>query len=93
MCRINAQMSTVSPTMKREALSRLTLADLQSREPEYERIPAICRRFSVSRPFVFESFHKGVKSIHVRKAGCEKGIRLVSVASMRAYLESFGEGV
>jgi hypothetical protein len=86
-------MSTVSLRSKREALSRLTLADLQSTEPEFERIPAICRRFGVSRPFVFESFHQGVESIHIKKPGRKKGIRIVKVASMRKFLESFGDAV
>ena len=80
---------TVSCGTKREALSRLTLADLQSTEPEYERIPAISRRFGVSRPFIFEAFHNGVESLHIKRPGSSKGIRLVKVASMRAYLESF----
>jgi hypothetical protein len=80
----------VSCGTKREALSRLTLADLQSTEPEYERVPAISRRFGVSRPFIFESFRNGVRSLHVKKPGATKGIRLVHVASMRQYLESFG---
>jgi hypothetical protein len=85
------EMSTVSSRSKRESLSRLTLAEIQSTEPEYERVPGIQRRFSVSRPFVFDSFHKGVKSIHVIRPGAKKGIRLVHVQSMRQYLESFGE--
>jgi len=68
----------------------MTLAELQATEPEYERIPAICRRFGISRPFVFEAFHNGVKSIHLKRPGCVKGVRLVSVASMRKYVESFG---
>ena len=69
----------------------LTLAELQSTEPEYERIPAICRRFGVSRPFVFNSFHQGVKSIHLKRPGAVKGIRLVNVKSMREFLLSFVE--
>jgi hypothetical protein len=87
-------MSTVSSAIKRERLSgSFTLAELQSKEPEYERIPAICRRFSISRPFVFEAFHRGVKSIHIKRPGKVKGIRLVNVASMRDYLLSFEGGV
>jgi hypothetical protein len=69
----------------------LTLTELQSTEPEYERIPTICRRFGVSRPFVFASFHQGVKSIHVKRPGASKGIRLVNVKSMREFLLSFVE--
>jgi hypothetical protein len=71
-------------------LNRLgTVAELQDVEPEYARIPAICRMFGVSRPFIFESFHRGVKSLHIKKPGSSKGIRLVKVASMREYLEGF----
>jgi hypothetical protein len=69
----------------------MTLAELQATEPEYERIPAICRRFGVSRPFVFRAFHLGVKSIHLKRPGATKGVRLVSMQSMRNFLESFIE--
>jgi hypothetical protein len=75
--------------VQRNKFGPLTLAELQSSDPEYERIPAICRRFGVSRPFVFEAFHKGVKSIHLKRPGATKGVRLVNVKSMREFLLSF----
>jgi hypothetical protein len=31
-----------------------------------------------------------LKSLHIKRPGASKGIRLVNVASMREYLESFG---
>jgi hypothetical protein len=65
------------------------LLDYQDSCPEYARIPTICRLFGVSRPFVFESFHKGVKSLHIKRPGAQKGVRLVLVTSFREYLESF----
>src|SRR5258708_6610751 len=67
----------------RQKLGPMTLADLQATEPEYERIPSICRRFGVSRAFVFRAFNLGVKSIHLKRPGASKGVRLVSVSSMR----------
>jgi hypothetical protein len=80
---------SVSSRPKRTNLSNLTVAELQSTEPELERIPQICRRFGVSRPFVFYAFHQGVKSLHIKKPGAKKGIRLVSVSAMRQFLSSF----
>jgi hypothetical protein len=81
----------VRNTKLRQGVTPLTLSDLQAVEPEYMRIPAICRRFGVSRPFVFKAFHPGVKSIHLKSPGASKGVRLVHVASMRDFLESFIE--
>jgi hypothetical protein len=77
--------------LSRQKLGPMTLAELQSTDPEYERIPSICRRFGVSRAFVFRALHLGVKSIHLKRPGATKGIRLVSVSAMRNFLESFIE--
>jgi len=74
----------------RKSLGNLTIAELQETPVEYERVPAICRRFGVTRPFVFYGFQNGVKNIHVKKPGATKGVRLVSVSSMREFIESFG---
>jgi hypothetical protein len=85
----NSWLDMPTVTTNKLRFGAITLQELQAVEPEYERIPAICRRFGVSRPFVFESFHKGVKSLHIKKPGKLKGVRLVSVSSMREFLQSF----
>jgi hypothetical protein len=93
MCWLIVQPMTenmsVSSRPKRTDFSKFTVAELQSTEPEYERIPQTCRRFGVSRPFVFQAFQQGVKSLHIKRPGAKKGIRLVSVSSMREFLEKF----
>jgi|HubBroStandDraft_6_1064221.scaffolds.fasta_scaffold780432_3 hypothetical protein len=83
-------MITVSTRSNRNRFTPITVAEFQDVTPEYARIPAICRMFGVSRPFVFDAFHKGLKSLHIKRPGASKGIRLVNVVSMREYLESFG---
>jgi hypothetical protein len=83
-------MSTVSSTAIR-GLGRLRIADLQDVGVEYARVEAISRMFAVSRPFIFEAINKGVKSLHIKKPGAKKGIRLIHVQSMREFLEGFGE--
>jgi hypothetical protein len=85
-----AKMMQLSSGTNRNRFTPMTVAELQDVTPEYARIPAICRMFGVSRPFVFDGFHKGVKSLHIKKPGASKGIRLVNVVSFREYLESFG---
>jgi hypothetical protein len=75
---------------KRDDFSKLSIADLQSTEPEYERIPQISRRFGVSRTFIFQACQQGVvKNLHIKRPGAKKGILLVSVPSMRKLMESF----
>jgi hypothetical protein len=69
-----------------------TVARAQPLEAEWIRINDVNRLFGLSRPRVFKAIALGqLDSVHLRDTGKQKGIRLVSVASIRAYIESFRE--
>jgi hypothetical protein len=62
-------------------------------EPEFISIRAACRFSSIGRTQIYLLIRHGhLKSISLRKKGAARGRRLVSVASLRAYLNSFAEG-
>ena len=61
--------------------------------PEWLRIPAACRRFSVSRSWLYERLAAGdILSRSIRKRGAIRGIRLVNRDSLAAFIESAGSG-
>jgi hypothetical protein len=61
-------------------------------EPKWLRIPAAALASGLSRTHLFEAIALGkLVSVHVRKPGREKGIRLIKFDSLMAYVESFGE--
>jgi hypothetical protein len=61
-------------------------------KPEWLRIPSAALVSGLSRTHLFEAIALGkVESVHVRKPGREKGIRLIKFDSLMAYVESFGE--
>jgi hypothetical protein len=76
-------------------LRRPSLAVLQSVEtiqgmrPEYVRIPGATRLTGLSRTQLFEAINRGVKSVHFKRAGAKKGVRLIHVQSLIDYIESF----
>lgn len=56
--------------------------------PEYIR-PADARLFGLSRSMLYQLMAEGlVESVLVRRPGRARGMRLVRVASLRAYIES-----
>lgn len=55
---------------------------------EWERVPGIIRRFQLKRTKIYELINlQLIKSANVHRRGNIRGIRLVSVASVRSYLE------
>jgi hypothetical protein len=71
-----------------------TVARAQPLDAEWLKVNDINRVFGLSRPRIFKAIALGqLDSVHLRETGKTKGIRLVSVASIRAYIESFREPV
>jgi len=74
-----------------------TVAPLEQRigacspiQPEWLRIPDATRVSGVGRSTLYELLGSGsVKSVLLRKRGCQRGIRLINADSLRAYIESF----
>lgn len=61
---------------------------------EWVRIPAACEIVSVSRSTLYANFDTTggkIKTASIRKRGATRGIRMVSVPSLIAWLNSFAE--
>lgn len=57
--------------------------------PEFGRVTDIQRMFGVKKGILYRWIGEGrIKSICIRERGNLKGIRLISVGSVRAYIES-----
>jgi hypothetical protein len=70
-----------------------TVARSQPLDAEWIGVKDTDRIFGLSRPRVFKLIALGqLDSVHLRDVGKSKGIRLISVSSIRAYIESFREG-
>jgi hypothetical protein len=62
-------------------------------KPEWLRIPDAIRVSGLGRSTIYNILSSGcLKSVVVRKRGCQRGIRLISADSLRTYIESFVEG-
>jgi hypothetical protein len=60
--------------------------------PEYIRVPQVTSMFGISRSHLFILIGNGtVESIHMKRPGAQKGVRLIKVASVREYLNSFAK--
>lgn len=58
-------------------------------EPEYIRPAQVKARYGLSRSYLYELLAEGrIKSRVIRRHGNVKGARLVSVESIRAFIES-----
>jgi hypothetical protein len=58
-------------------------------DPEWIRVPQVVARFNWSRSKTYELISDGqIKSISLRRRNGVRGIRLVSVDSIRSFLES-----
>jgi hypothetical protein len=63
-------------------------------QPEWLRVNDAVTVFGLSRPHLFKAiFLDKVKSVHVKRSGAKKGIRLIEVESLRNYLKTFAEVV
>jgi hypothetical protein len=59
-------------------------------KPEWLRIPDATRISGIGRSTLYQLIADGaIKSVALRKRGCQRGIRLISADSLRAYIESF----
>jgi hypothetical protein len=59
-------------------------------KPEWLRIPDAVRLSGLGRSTIYNLLGSGcLKSVAVRKRGCQRGIRLISADSLRAYIQSF----
>jgi len=57
--------------------------------PEWLRVPAACRRFGISRSWLYGHISTGViKSRCLRKRNATRGIRLVNRDSLAAFIEN-----
>jgi hypothetical protein len=61
-------------------------------QPEYAKVQVACMLFGIPRTAMFALIrgdNPKVNSIHFRKPGAKKGVRLVQLSSLRAYIETF----
>jgi hypothetical protein len=59
-------------------------------EPEWLRIPDAVRVSGIGRSTLYNLIGAGaIKSVCLRKRGCQRGIRLISADSLRTYIQSF----
>jgi hypothetical protein len=59
-------------------------------KPEWLRIPDAIRVSGIGRSTLYELISSGaIKSVLIRKRGCQRGIRLISADSLRTYIQSF----
>ena len=61
-------------------------------QPEYATVRTTTALFGVPRTELFRLIADDkVRSIHYRKEGARKGVRLIHLGSLRTYLENFGK--
>jgi len=61
-------------------------------QPEYATIRTATALFGIPRTEFFRLIAEDkIRSIHYKKEGAEKGVRLIHLGSLRTYLETFGE--
>jgi len=61
-------------------------------QPEYATIRIATALFGIPRTELFRLITEDkIRSIHYKKKGSKKGIRLIRLDSLRAYLETFAE--
>jgi hypothetical protein len=59
-------------------------------KPEWLRLPDAIRVSGIGRSTLYQLLGDGsIKSVVLRKRGNQRGIRLISADSLRAYIESF----
>jgi hypothetical protein len=61
-------------------------------QPEWLRVNDAVMVFGLSRPHLFKAIVLDqVKSVHVKRPGAKKGIRLIEAESLREYIKTFAE--
>jgi hypothetical protein len=67
-------------------------ADVAGVEPEFVRLADLQRLFGIKRGHAYQLMHDGaIQSVCLRRRGHKRGVRLVSVASVREYLKRQSE--
>ena len=82
-------MQNIALTKQRPSLAALqSLEDIQAMRPEWLRIPAACRISGLSRTQIFYALaSKAIESRHLKRPGAKKGIRLIRLSSLLAYID------
>jgi hypothetical protein len=93
---MRGQQSRMAPVNSRHLQSLAafqTIETIQGMRPEWLRIPAGTRVSGLSRTQLFNAIAQGyIRSVHIKRPGAEKGIRLVNFQSLMDYITSFEEG-
>jgi hypothetical protein len=87
-----SKVSSASSRIRPSLAALQSVEQIQCMKPEWLRVPAATRISSLSRTQLFTGIAEGrLKSVHLKRPGAKKGIRLISFDSLMAYVESFGE--
>ena len=82
-------MATVSPST---SIGIRGIKFAEEFHAEWLRVNDTVKAFGLSRPFLFQLIATDrIRSVHIKRPGAEKGIRLISVQSVRDYIGSFEE--
>lgn len=78
--------TTEAPTQSADRRTSIVSLDTAVADaPEFLRIKEACRRFSVSRSWLYQAIvDKRVNSYSVREKNKARGVRLIETASLRA---------
>lgn len=88
---VNARRPTL-PTARRKSSEESKSATLP--QSDWARIPAACSIGQVSRSTLYANFDTAggaIKTASIRRRGATRGIRMVSVPSLLAWLNSYAE--
>lgn len=66
---------------------RATPANVAGQDPEFVDCDGLRQRFGIKRSLAYELLHEGaIRGVSLRRRGAERGKRLFSVDSVRAFL-------
>ena len=72
---------------------RATPANVAWQDPEFVDCDGLRQRFGIKRSLAYELLHEGaIRGVSLRRRGAERGKRLFSVDSVRAFLREQMEG-
>jgi hypothetical protein len=70
-----------------------TIGACSPTKPEWLRLPDAIRVSGIGRSTLYDLISTGaIKSVCLRKRGCQRGIRLINAESLQNYIESFSKG-
>jgi len=83
------QIGETAARAKRFTTAPVQAGDAAGMEPEFVRVPDVQRVWGIKRGTCYGLINSGkIKSVSLRSRGETKGCRLVSVASVRAFIAS-----